>query len=62
MDDDKERRILQGKKKPTLVRKVTVMQAKRNCRKGCVLFTVHVSSDKGKDVVDAKVLKRYPVL
>ena len=41
---------------------VTTMQAKHNHRKGCVLFAVHVSSDKGKDVEDTKVLNRYPVL
>jgi len=57
-----ERRILQGKKKPTSVRMVIVMQAKCSCRKGCVLFAVHVSSDKGKDVEDDVVLKWYFVL
>ena len=41
---------------------VTTMQAKRNHRKECVLFAVHISSDKGKDVEDAKVLSRYPIL
>ena len=29
---------------------VTFMQAKHNCRKGGVLFVVHVSSKKWKDV------------
>ena len=38
------------------------MQAKRNCRKGCVMFVVHISSDKGKDVEDVKNFKKYPVL
>lgn len=41
------------------MRIVTSMQAKHHSRKGCVLFAVHVSSDKGKDV---EVLKRYPIL
>lgn len=27
-----------------------------------MLFVVHISSDKGKDVEDANVLNRYPVL
>jgi len=44
------------------VRMVTTMQAKWSCRKGCVMFTVHVSSDKGKDVQDEKIFKRYHVL
>ena len=38
LDDDEERRILQGKKKPTSVRIVTNLQETRSCRKGCVLF------------------------
>jgi len=38
------------------------MQAKHNCRKGCILFAVHISSDKGKEFEDAYVLRRYPVL
>eukprot|EP00253_Pinus_taeda_P034505 PITA_34505 len=50
-----------GKKKATSVRMVTVMQAKRSRRKGCVLFVVHISSDKGKDVDDVEVFKRYLV-
>jgi len=62
LDDDGEKRILQGKKNPTSMRMVIAMQAKHNCRKGCVLFVVHISSDKGKDVEDVEVLKRYPVL
>lgn len=41
---------------------VTTMQAKHSCRKGCVLFLVHISSDKGKDVEDGEVLNRYPIL
>lgn len=40
---------------------VTSMQAKCSHRKGCVLFVVHTSSDKGKDIEDEKIL-RYPVL
>jgi len=38
------------------------MQAKCSCKKGTVMFTIHVSSDKGKDVEDVDVLKRYLVL
>lgn len=48
LDDDGEKRILQGKKNTTLVRMVTTMQAKHRHRKGCVLFVMHVSSDKRK--------------
>ena len=57
-----ERRVLQGKKNPISVRMVTTMQEKCNFRKGRFLFTLHISSDKGKDVDDEKGLKRYPVL
>ena len=38
------------------------MQDKRTCRKGCVMLAVHISSDKGKDVEDEKIFKRYLVL
>ena len=62
VDDSGEKRNLQWKKKPTSVRMVTVMQAKHCCRKGCVMFAVHISSDKGKEVGDVDVLSRYPVL
>ena len=59
VDDSGEKRTLQGKKKPTSVRMVIAMQEKHSCMKGCVLFVVHISSDKGKDVEDDEVLKRY---
>lgn len=49
-DDNGEKRILQGKNKATLMRMITSMQAKHICRKGCVLFAVHISSDKGKEI------------
>ena len=62
LDDDEEKRILQGKKKATSMRMVTSMQAKHSRRKGCVLFVVHISSDKGKDVEDVEVIKRYSIL
>ena len=62
VDDNGEPRILQGKKKATLVRMVTTMQAKHIHRKGCVLFSVHISSDKGREVEDANVLIKYPIL
>ena len=52
VDDNGEPRFLQGKKKATLVRMVTTMQAKRSRGKGCKLFAVHISSDKGKEVED----------
>ena len=41
---------------------ITTMQEKGNSKKACVLFSVHISSDKGKDVEDAEVFKRYLVL
>ena len=62
LDDNGKQRPLQGKKKATSVRMVIAMQAKCGCTKGCVLFTVHISSDKGKEVEDAYVLKKYLVL
>jgi len=46
VDENGEPRVLQGKKKATLVRLVTVMQAKRSRRKGCKLFKIHITSDK----------------
>ena len=54
--------MLQGKKKATSVRMVTTMQEKHSHRKGCVLFVVHIYSDKDKEVEDADVLSRYPIL
>ena len=33
------------------------MQAMRSHRKGCVMFVVHISSDKGKEVEDVCVEK-----
>lgn len=59
LDDDGERRILQGKSKLTSMRMVIAMYSKCSCRKGCVLFTVNLSSDKGKDVEDSKFMKRF---
>jgi len=53
LDDNEEKRILQGKKNPTSVRMVTTMHAKHSCRKWCVMFIVHISNDKGKDVEDS---------
>ena len=62
VDDNGEPIFLQGKKKATSVRKVTTMQAKCSHRKGYMLFAVHISSDKGKEVEDMDVLSRYLVL
>ena len=38
------------------------MHVKRNRRKGCVLFAVHIYSDKGKEAEDAEILRRYQIL
>ena len=62
VDDNGEPRVLHGKKKATSVRMVIAMQEKHSHRKGCVLFIVHISSDKGKEVDDVDVLSRYPFL
>lgn len=62
VDDSGEKRTLQGKKNPTSMRMVTVMQVKHSCRKRCVMFAVHISNDKGKEVEYINVLRRYPVL
>lgn len=62
VDDNGELRVLQGNKKSSSVRIVTATQEKSSRRKWCVLFTVHISSDKSKEVEDANVLSRYPVL
>lgn len=50
---------MQGKKKETSIRIMKTMQKKRSRRKWCVLFEVHIYSDKGKDVEDVEVLSRY---
>jgi len=57
-----EPRVLQGKNKATSVRMVKTMQEKHSRRKGYMLFAVHISSDKGKEVEDAYGLSRYLVL
>jgi len=62
LDDDGDKRILQRRKNHMSVRMVTTMQEKGSSRKWCVLFVVHISSDKGKDVEDVEVLKGYLVL
>jgi len=62
LDDNGEQIILEGKKKKALVRMVTSMQAKHSHRKWCVLFTVHISSDKGKEDEDGEILRSYPIL
>jgi len=62
LDDDGEKRILQGKKKPTIMRMVIVMQTKHCHKKGCLFFAVHVSSDKGKEDEDDEVLRKCHVL
>ena len=41
---------------------VTTMQETHSHRKGCVLFAVHIYSDKGKDVEDVECMKRYLIL
>lgn len=48
LDDNGEPILLHGEKKATSVMMVTTMQAKHSCGKGCVLFAVHIYSDKGK--------------
>ena len=62
LDDNGEQRILQGKKKETSIRMVTTMHSKPSRKKGCVLFAVHISSDKGKEDEDAEILSMYPIL
>ena len=62
LDDNGEQIFLQGKKKSTSIRMVTTIQDKCSRRKGCVLFAVHISREKGKKVDDADVLNRFPVL
>jgi len=62
LDDNGEHKILQGKKKVTSIVMLIVMQENNSHKKGFLLFAVHVSSDKCKDVEDEKLLKRYSVL
>lgn len=47
VDDSGEKRTLEGKKEPASMRMVNVMQAKCSCRMVCVMFSVHISCDKG---------------
>lgn len=62
VDDNGEPIVLQGKKKATSVRMVTTMQEKRSHRKRCKIFVVHIFIDKNKEIKDADVLNRYPLL
>jgi len=62
LDDNGEPIVLQDKKKSILVGMVTTMQSKHSHMKGCVLFTVQISSEKVKEVEDGDVLSRYLVL
>ena len=48
VDENGEPRALQGKNKSTSTRMVTAVQEKCSQKKWCVLFAVHISSDKGK--------------
>ena len=41
---------------------VIAMQEKCIHKKGCKLFAMHISSDKGNEAKDANVLRRYPVI
>ena len=41
---------------------VTAIEAKCSHRKGCVLFAVNISSDKGKEEEDVEILNRYSIL
>ena len=41
---------------------VTTMQVKRSQRKEFVLFAMHISNDKGKEIEDVDVSSRYPIL
>lgn len=49
-------------KKATSVRMVTTIEGKRSHRKGCILYTIYIYSDKGKEDEDDEVLRRYHVL
>jgi len=62
VDDSVEKRTLHEKNKPTSMRMVTAMQAKHSCRKGCVMFVVHISSEEGKEVEYVYALSMYPIL
>lgn len=42
LDEVGEHRLLHGKLKPTLVRLISVVQSKRSCKKGCLLFIVQI--------------------
>ena len=49
VDDNWESRVLQGKKKSTSFKMVIAMQSKNSRKKECVLFVVHICSEKGKE-------------
>ena len=44
------------RRRKTSIRMVTTMQTKCSCRNKCVLFAVHISCDKVKEVEDAYIL------
>eukprot|EP00253_Pinus_taeda_P009466 PITA_09466 len=62
VDENWEQSIVQGKKKTTYLRMARTIQAKHSSRKAPKLFVAHISSDKGKEVDDEDVLRRYLVL
>ena len=62
LDENGKQRVLKGKKNATSMRMVIDMQAKHNCENGFVIFAVHTSSDKVKEVEDADVLRSYLAL
>jgi hypothetical protein len=41
-DDKGNKRVLQGIQKPMSVRKISTLQLKKYCRKGCPLYAIHV--------------------
>ena len=57
LDGNWENRFSEGKKKSTSIRIIISMQAKCSYTKWCVMFAVHISSDKGKDVCMKKYLR-----
>ena len=62
LDENEEQRVLRGMKKATSVRMVTTMHEKHSHIKRCVLFAMHISSDKGKEDEDANILSKYMIL
>lgn len=66
LDESRERRMLQGKSKPTSMRLITIMQGKTSHRKGYILLTVKIDSttkiNNSAEGDGLDILMKHPIL